>query len=562
MSQADLVTGVRTGTGGSVCTPTFGARADGAAARPVLVDEDPRHLRGAFAELADGLLDAEPEQLAAAFQRSLEHLARALDVDGCTLAEFAEDGRSLLRTASFTVAGVPCWPAPDIAAVLPWCTEQIRQGRTVVLRHLPEGLPPEAAAEAEFMAAVGLKSQIVLPLKAGGAVVGGLEIGSFRAFRNWAPGVVSSLTLLAAVFASAVRQRRSIEQLRAAGELNHSLGEEVRELRDRLDAETVLFHKAALRAQGFDEIVGTSAALSKVLHQVEQVAGAESPVLILGETGTGKDLVARAIHERSRRKSRPLVAVNCAALPEALIESELFGYEKGAFTGAVARTVGRFEMAHGGSMLLDEVGELPLGVQAKLLRVIEAGTFERLGSPRTIKVDVRVIAATNRDLAREVREGRFRADLYYRLNVFPITLPPLRERAEDVPLLVWHFINERQGTLGRSIKRVPERVMRALETYAWPGNVRELENVIERALIVSTGTSLAIDAPLVDAAGEDTPSGTRLDDVQRAHIEAVLRQCGWKIAGKGNAAERLGLKRGTLQFRMNKLGIRRPAPGL
>jgi len=562
VSQADLVTGVRTGTGGSVCTPTFGGRAEGTAVRPVLVDEDPRHLRGAFAELADGLLDAEPKHLAAAFQRSLEHLARALDVDGCTLAEFGEDGRSLLRTASFTVAGVPCWPAPDIAAVLPWCTEQIRQGRTVVLRHLPEGLPPEAAAEAEFMAALGLKSQIVLPLKAGGAVVGGLEIGSFRAFRNWAPGVVSSLTLLAAVFASAVRQRRLAEELRAAGELNHSLGEEVRELRDRLDAETVLFHKAALRAQGFDEIVGTSAALSKVLHQVEQVATAESPVLILGETGTGKDLVARAIHERSRRKSRPLVAVNCAALPEALIESELFGYEKGAFTGAVARTVGRFEMAHGGSMLLDEVGELPLGVQAKLLRVIEAGTFERLGSPRTIKVDVRVIAATNRDLAREVREGRFRADLYYRLNVFPITLPPLRERAEDVPLLVWHFINERQGTLGRSIKRVPERVMRALETYAWPGNVRELENVIERALIVSTGTSLAIDAPLVDAAGEDTPSGTRLDDVQRAHIEAVLRQCGWKIAGKGNAAERLGLKRGTLQFRMNKLGIRRPAPGL
>ncbi|HET6900308.1 MAG TPA: sigma 54-interacting transcriptional regulator, partial [Vicinamibacteria bacterium] len=428
-------------------------------------------------------------------------------------------------------------------------------------RQLADALPPEAEAEAELIAALGLKSHITLPLKAGGQVLGSLAIGTVAAFRGWPPPLVSSLTLLASVFANAIGRRRSAERLHAAAELTRSLREEVRELRDRLDAETVFFQKAALRAHGFDEIVGTSAALTKVLHQIEQVAAAESPVLLLGETGTGKDLVARAIHERSRRKARPLVAVNCAALPEALIESELFGYEKGAFTGAVARTVGRFEVAHGGSILLDEVGELPLGVQAKLLRVLEGGTFERLGCSRTIKVDVRVIAATNRDLAREVREGRFRADLYYRLNVFPLTLPPLRERAEDVPLLVWHFINERQGTLGRAIKRVPERLMRALESYAWPGNIRELENVIERALIVSTGPSLVIDAPLVDAAGGDAPSGTRLDDVQRAHIEAVLRQCGWKIAGKGNAAERLGLKRGTLQFRMNKLGIRRPAPG-
>jgi transcriptional regulator with GAF, ATPase, and Fis domain len=306
--------------------------------------------------------------------------------------------------------------------------------------------------------------------------------------------------------------------------------------------------------------VGGSAALSKVLHQIEQVAAADSPVLVLGETGTGKDLVARAIHDRSRRKNRPLIAVNCAALPDALIESELFGYEKGAFTGAVARTLGRFEMADGGSILLDEIGELPLGVQAKLLRVLEGGTFERLGSSKTIGVDVRVLAASNRDLARDVREGRFRPDLYYRINVFPMTVPPLRERSEDIPLLVWHFINARQSALGRSIKRVPERLMRALETHAWPGNVRELENLVERALIVSGGPNLEIDAPFAEVTGGVASSLTRLDDVQRAHIEAVLRQCGWKIAGKGNAAERLGLKRGTLQFRMRKLGIRRPEP--
>jgi transcriptional regulator with GAF, ATPase, and Fis domain len=334
---------------------------------------------------------------------------------------------------------------------------------------------------------------------------------------------------------------------------------EVRDLKERLDAETVYMRNEVLRAQGFDELVGTSAALSKVLRKIEQVAPTNLPVLILGETGTGKDLVAHSIHQRSLRKNRPLLAVNCAALPDALIESELFGHEKGAFTGAVARTLGRFEAAHGGTILLDEIGELPLSVQAKLLRVLEGGTFERLGSCRTIQADVRVIAATNRNLERDVCEGRFRADLYYRLNVFPLNVPPLRERAEDVPLLVWHFINAKQRALGRTIERVPDRTMQALARHAWPGNVRELENLIERALIVSSGSTLVIDAPILEAADGETPAraGT-LDDVQRAYIREVLKQCGWKLAGKGNAAERLGLKRGTLQFRMKKLGIRRP----
>jgi transcriptional regulator with PAS, ATPase and Fis domain len=346
---------------------------------------------------------------------------------------------------------------------------------------------------------------------------------------------------------------------RAKAELERSRLE-VREVRERLDAETACLRTEALHAHGFHEIVGTSAALARVVRAIEQVAAADSPVLILGETGTGKDLVARVIHDRSRRRNRPLVTVNCAALPDALIESELFGYEKGAFTGAVARTLGRFEAADGGSILLDEIGEMPLSAQAKLLRVLEGGTFERLGSSRTVRVDVRVMAATNRDLEKEVREGRFRPDLFYRLNVFPVALPPLRERPEDVPLLVWHFVNAKQGALGRSIARVPDRLMRALESYAWPGNVRELENVVERALIVTTGSTLTMDAGfLEDARGQSV--GTSLEDVQRAHIQEVLRQCGWKVAGKGNAAERLGLKRGTLQFRMKKLGIERPTGG-
>jgi transcriptional regulator with GAF, ATPase, and Fis domain len=351
-----------------------------------------------------------------------------------------------------------------------------------------------------------------------------------------------------------------LEETKAA--LEASL-REVSELKERLEAENVVLQQEIRHQRGFDEIVGTSPALARVLAQVEQVAPTDAAVLLLGETGTGKELVARAIHDRSRRRDRPLVTVNCAALPATLVESELFGYEKGAFTGALQRTIGRFEVAHGGTLFLDEIGELPLDVQAKLLRVLQTGQFERLGAPRTHRADVRLVAATNRDLEREVREGRFRKDLYYRLSVFPIALPPLRERREDVPLLVWHFIERRQADLGRSVKRVPERLMRAFSAHDWPGNVRELENVVERALILTSGATLAADPAFLEAAPIVSPVGPRasLADAERAHIQAVLEECGWRVSGKGNAAERLGLKRSTLQFRMKKLAIERPLEG-
>jgi transcriptional regulator with GAF, ATPase, and Fis domain len=349
--------------------------------------------------------------------------------------------------------------------------------------------------------------------------------------------------------------------VRARAALESSL-REAGELKDRLEAENVHLHREVRHAHGFETIVGRSAALGRVLAQVEQVAPTDSPVLLLGETGTGKDLLARALHDRSRRRQRAFVTVNCAALPPTLIESELFGYERGAFTGALERSPGRFEIADKGTIFLDEIGELPLEVQAKLLRVLHSGEFERLGSPRPLRTDARVIAATNRDLARETREGRFRADLYYRLSVFPVSLPPLRDRPEDIPLLVWHFVAARQTRLGKSIKRIPDRLMRMLTSYAWPGNVRELENVIERALILSEGQTLAADPVLFSAAPEDGRGlgGGTLEDVERAHIRSVLVECGWKVAGPGNAADRLGLNRSTLQFRMQKLGIRRPGP--
>jgi transcriptional regulator with GAF, ATPase, and Fis domain len=307
------------------------------------------------------------------------------------------------------------------------------------------------------------------------------------------------------------------------------------------------------------EIVGESELLQSALRHVEAVADTDSTVLLLGETGTGKELFARAIHHRSLRRSRPLVRVNCAALPASLIESELFGHERGAFTGAIATRQGRFELADKGTLFLDEIGDLPLDVQATLLRVLEEGEFERVGSSQTRRVDVRVIAATHRDLEAAVDAGRFREDLYYRLGVFILALPPLRMRREDIPQLVWSFIERRQRILNRRIERVDPAVMDALQEHTWPGNVRELENVIHRALIRSRGPALELDE--IPGArrrpGAVATEAQTLEAIERRHIEETLRRCDWRINGPGNAADTLGLHPSTLRFRMRKLGITR-----
>ena len=305
-----------------------------------------------------------------------------------------------------------------------------------------------------------------------------------------------------------------------------------------------------------DGIVGDSDALRYVMYRVDQVARTEATVLLCGETGTGKELLARAIHRAGRRSDRPFVVVNCAALPASLIESELFGHERGAFTGAHASQIGRFELAHRGTVFLDEIGELPLELQPRLLRVIQEGQLERVGNPRTLDVDVRVVAATNRDLADEVRHGRFRRDLYYRLNVFPITVPALRERRSDIPMLVRHLVDRFAEALGKRIDTVPAEVMRVLETYDWPGNVRELENVIQRAIILSTGPALSIGEAWVPSL-EPVPVGKNvtLVEVERRHIDNVLQTTQWRIEGPGGAAHILGMKPSTLRSRMAKLGI-------
>jgi formate hydrogenlyase transcriptional activator len=300
-----------------------------------------------------------------------------------------------------------------------------------------------------------------------------------------------------------------------------------------------------------------SAAIRQVLAEVEQVAPTTATVLLLGETGVGKEVFAQALHNLSPRYRRPMISVSCAAIPKELIESELFGREPGAFTGAVSRQIGRFEAANGSTIFLDEIGDLPLEIQVKLLRVLQERTVERLGGNQSMKVDVRVIAATNRNLEQAVAENTFREDLFYRLNVFPITVPPLRERLEDIPSLVWTFIEEFSRTFGRKIDSISKESLAALQRYPWPGNVRELRNVIEREMIVATGPTLTVAPPTSPVTIPRRAESSKLEDVQAEHITSVLESCRWRVRGTGGAADRLGVKPTTLESRMARLGISR-----
>lgn len=350
-----------------------------------------------------------------------------------------------------------------------------------------------------------------------------------------------------------------ITDLKKAEEALQKAYSEIKKLKEDLEKDNIILREEIMLEHEHEEIIGYSEIMKKVLQQIEQVAVTDSTVLIVGETGTGKELIAREIHKLSQRKLRVMVKVNCAALPSTLIESELFGREKGAYTGALSKQIGRFEAADGSTIFLDEIGELSPDVQAKLLRVLQEGEFERLGSPNTIKVDTRIVAATNKDLEKAVRDGSFREDLYYRLNIFPVKAPPLRDRSEDILPLVWLFIKEFSERMGKKIEEVPKKTIEAIQRYSWPGNIRELRNVIERAMIVSKGATLKVELPEVtgDATSRDLP----LYEMEKNHIIKVLKQTGWRISGKAGAAEILGLKPTTLQSRMQKLGIKRNTSG-
>ena len=402
--------------------------------------------------------------------------------------------------------------------------------------------PPEFLEHAALLQG-GLRSAVSVPMFVKGKIIGTLHVGS-RVRGAYRADDVSLLLAIAEQVGLAIENLLAYEEIAA--------------LKARLEQENVYLQEEVRAEAAFGDVIGESPAVLDVLASVRKVAKTDSTVLVMGETGTGKELIVRAIHDLSRRKDKLLVKVNCAALPAGVIESELFGHEKGAFTGALMRKVGRFELANHGTLFLDEVGDLPLELQAKLLRVLQEGEFERVGGTQTLKVDVRLIAATNRDLERAVSEDRFRADLYYRLNVFPIVVPPLRKRLQDVPRLARHFAMLYGSKMGKNVGTLGADVLDRLNAYSWPGNVRELQNVIERAVILSPSGRFEIgDFVTAPAGGRPKQPAQSLEDIERQHIVSVLEETGWRVSGERGAATILGLKRTTLEARMKKLGISR-----
>ena len=405
----------------------------------------------------------------------------------------------------------------------------------------------EAFPESAFIRARGIRSACGVPLATAHGVLGTLNLAAY-AENAFYPEQFPLLTRVAGQIAIALRNAFSYERIEA---LNAQLAREKLYLEDEIRGEFQ-----------FEEIIGRSRALARVLREIQTVAPTGSTVLISGETGSGKELVARAIHQLGTRRERAFVKLNCAAIPTGLLESELFGHEKGAFTGAINTRIGRFELANQGTVFLDEVGEIPLELQPKLLRVLQEREFERLGSSRTLRTDARLIAATNRDLAALSAEHKFRQDLFYRLNVFPITVPPLRDRREDIPMLVRHFAQTFARRMKKPIETIPTEAMEALTRYDWPGNIRELQNLIERAVILTTGQRLEVPLAALSArspASQPADPVVTLEQADRRHIVAALERSNWVIAGPNGAALRLGIKRSTLQFRMRKLGISKPA---
>lgn len=394
--------------------------------------------------------------------------------------------------------------------------------------------------------ALGIRTLVVVPLYPQDISRGAIAMYSQRAQPQLAAGTLAPLTSVADAIRAALdggRAGRTDDPSRS----------------DMVPRRPAPPGDEAERPAQEDLLIGESAAWRYVVFRLDQVAGTSASVLLLGETGTGKELVARAIHRRSSRAAGKFVALNCAALPPTLVESELFGRERGAFTGAHSSQVGRFELAHRGTLFLDEVGDLPSELQPKLLRVLQEGQLERLGSARTVDVDVRVVAATNRDLTEEVRQNRFRDDLYYRLNVFPITLPSLRDRREDIPLLAQHLTNRFARAMRKTVRPISDAVARALQQYDWPGNVRELENVIHRAMILSSDGTVSLGDIALSAVRVSTSAGTTLEEIERTHIQRMLSTTLWRIEGRRGAAELLGMKPSTLRSRLRKLGIRRGA---
>jgi formate hydrogenlyase transcriptional activator len=510
-----------------------------------------------LAEISTRFINLPADRIDSGIEDAQRCICELLHLDRSTLWQAYEGEPGAMRLTHWRLP--PGSPSPpesmDAHQFFPWTTQKIRDGEPVVISKLTD-LPPEAGRDLESFRAYDTKSSVLVPLSIGeGPVFGLLGFAVTDEERGWPETAVRGFKLIAQVFANALARKKAEQTMRKSEEQLKQNLKEIEGLKQRLAMENIYLQEEIKQLVEYPGIVGQNAAMKKVLTQAEQVARTESTVLLLGETGTGKELLARAIHNLSSRKGKPLVTVNCASLPPTLIESELFGRERGAYTGALTRMAGRFELADGSTLFLDEIGEFPLELQSKLLRFLEEGSFERLGSTKPQHVDVRIIAATNRDIEQEVEEGKFRRDLFYRLNVFPIVIPPLRERPEDIPLLVRAVVKEFQKKMGKEIESIPKKTMDALQTYSWPGNVRELRNLIEHAMILSRGKTLDVQVP--KRASSETYAADKLEDMERLHVLAVLEKTGWRLSGRGGAAEILGLKRTTLQAKMKKLGIKR-----
>jgi transcriptional regulator with GAF, ATPase, and Fis domain len=522
-------------------------------------DERSRQTERLNAELSSELCATDSDDFDALIETILPRLCEAARADSIALiADGVGDSERRTYRYVSTMDGVDAETATSEHSPALWEHLDVDAG-PLVLERIPGDLPQESLTPEllEYLRREPVQSAAVIPVSIANERTCALALEN-REPRTWPPELVTQLRVSAEMLANGLYRRRQATSLRALQrELERSVSQDHEDVPSRQSA----FARASAHTiDRFNEIVGESRALRAALRQVQEVAGTRTTVLLRGETGTGKELFARAIHARSPRRANTFVVVNCAALPPSLIESELFGHTRGAFTGAVTTRQGRFELAHRGTLFLDEIGDLPLDLQTKLLRVLQEGTFERLGSSQPQKVDVRIITATHRDLRRMISEGTFREDLYYRLSVFPIRLPPLRERREDIPKLVWHIIQKHQRATHHHIRQVPDKVMEDLKRRPWAGNIRELENVIEGALIHSTDDVLTLLEEGGETEAEPPEDASTLSAVERTHIQEVLRACGWRINGTGNAAERLGLHPNTLRFRMKKLGIVREHP--
>jgi len=516
--------------------------------KPNAEHDEPLRFERLMAEISTFFINLPADRIDSEIETAQRLVCKFLDLDRSSLFQVPEgEPETLILTHVYQPPGSLLPPERmSLNEFFPWALQKVLAGETITISKMND-LPAKAGRDRETFGLYGTRSVVVAPLSVGRrGVFGLLTFSSLREEREWAETEVQQFKLVAQIFANTLARKQMEEQLKERLQ-------EIENLKQRLEKENIYLQQEIKLLSEHSEIVGQSSIMKNVLAQAEQVAQTDSTVLILGETGTGKELLARAIHRMSSRKDRVLVTVNCASLPPTLIESELFGREKGAYTGALTRMVGRFELADGSTVFLDEIGELPHDVQSKLLRVLEQGRFERLGSTKPLQVNVRIIAATNRDLIQDVKEGKFRSDLFYRLNVFPILIPPLRERAGDIPLMVWAFVKEFQKMMGKEIQSIPRKTMEALQSYPWPGNVRELRNVIEHAMILNRDKSLVVSMP--GLAPFEAQHASHLDDVERRHIMSVLQRTGWRVAGKGGAAEALGLKRTTLYSKMKKLGI-------